>query len=89
MSLWIFAVLSVLAPLGASSASTQLITNDKPSDVVKAKSFKSYHEVLLIPPKGDPRHVVPRVASEIEPFGAFQERGRGMTARVTSSRDYP
>ena len=69
MSLRIFAVLSVVALLGGCSASTQLVTNDKASDVVKAKSYKSYHEVLLIPPKDDPRHVVPRVASEIEHLG--------------------
>ena len=69
MSLRIVTVLSALALLAACSASTQLVTNDKASDAVKAKSFKSYREVLLIPPKDDPRHVVPRVASEIEHLG--------------------
>lgn len=66
-------LLSVVAPaivlLAGCAASTQLITNDKPSEAVKAKSFKSYREVLLIPPKEDPRKVVPRVVSEIEAMG--------------------
>ena len=69
MSLRIVIVLPALALLAACSASTQLVTNDKASDAVKAKSFKSYREVLLIPPNDDPRHVVPRVSSEIEHLG--------------------
>lgn len=69
MSIRSLAALSVAALLAACSASTQLITNDKPSEIVKAKSFKVYREVILIPPKDDPRHIVPRVASDIEAMG--------------------
>jgi S1-C subfamily serine protease len=55
--------------LGGCAASTQLMTNPKASDAVKAKSFKSYKEVLLLPPKEDPRSMVPRVAAEIKSMG--------------------
>jgi serine protease Do len=63
------AMLALALLLGGCAASTQLITNEKPSDAVKAKSFKSYREVLLIPPKEDPRAMVPRVVREIEGLG--------------------
>jgi serine protease Do len=63
------AALAVVALLAGCAASTQLVTNDKASELVKAKSFKAYREVLLIPPKDDPRHIVPRVASDIEALG--------------------
>lgn len=69
MTLRIVTVLSVAVLVGGCAASTQLITNDKASDAVKAKSFKSYREVLLIPPKEDPRHLVARVVSDIEDMG--------------------
>jgi serine protease Do len=69
MSIRSVAALSVAALLAACSASTQLVTNDKASEVVKAKSFKAYREVILIPPKDDPRHIVPRVAGDIEAMG--------------------
>ncbi|MEO5844255.1 MAG: serine protease [Caldimonas sp.] len=69
MSLRSITALSLAASLAACSASTQLITNDKPSEAVKAKSFKVYREVILIPPKDDPRRIVPRVASDIEAMG--------------------
>lgn len=55
--------------LGACAASTQLVQNDKASDEIKARSYKSYKEILLIPPKEDPRNVVPRTVSELESMG--------------------
>ena len=60
---------AVVALLAGCAASTQLITNDKVSDAVKTKSFKTYKEVLFLPPKEDPRAVVPRVVAEIERMG--------------------
>lgn len=65
------AVLALLAAvvLSGCAASTRLIENDKASADVKARSFRSYKEVLLIPPKEDKRNVVPRIKSEIEGMG--------------------
>ncbi len=62
-------LLLTAALLGGCAASTQLVTNQRASDAVKAKSFKAYREVLLIPPKDDPRALVPRMVSEIESMG--------------------
>lgn len=64
-----FVVLAAAAVLAGCASRTELVTNPKPSDTVKAKSFKSYHEVLLLPPKDDPRGVVPRVADDIRKLG--------------------
>lgn len=55
--------------LGGCAASTQLVHNDKASAEVKARSFKSYKEVLLIPPPQDPRNIVPRAKAEFEAMG--------------------
>lgn len=66
LSLWL---LAAAVFLGGCASSTQLITNEKASDAVKAKSFKNYREVLLIPPKEDPRQLVPRIVREIEEMG--------------------
>lgn len=55
--------------LGGCTAATQLVQNDNVSVDVKAKSYKSYKEVLFIPPKTDPRNVVPRVVAELEGMG--------------------
>jgi len=63
------AVGTLAATLAACASSTRLITNDKASDAVKAKSFRSYREVLFVPPKEDPRQIVPRVAQDIEKLG--------------------
>lgn len=63
------AALLVAALLGGCASSTQTFTNTKASDAVKAKSFSSYKEVLFVPPKEDPRQVVPRVVKEIESLG--------------------
>lgn len=61
--------LAAVTWLGGCASSTVLITNTKASEAVQAKSFKSYREVLLVPPKDDPRGVVPRVVREIEAMG--------------------
>lgn len=55
--------------LAGCAASTQLVHNDKASTEVKSRSFKSYKEVLLIPPPKDDRNVVPRVKSGLEAMG--------------------
>jgi S1-C subfamily serine protease len=65
----IAAAIVAVATLAGCASSTRLVTNDKPSETVKAKGFKSYKEVLFIPPKEDPRQVVPRVVHEIEGMG--------------------
>eukprot|EP01036_Dinobryon_divergens_P047236 gene47236-63292_t len=62
-------LLAMAGLLGGCAASTQLITNDQASEAVKGKSFSTYKEVLLLPPKEDPRNVVPRVVSGIEGMG--------------------
>jgi S1-C subfamily serine protease len=63
-------LLLVLALLSTGcTSSTRLLTPDKVSDTLKAKSFKAYREVLLIPPKEDPRQLVPRITREIESLG--------------------
>jgi S1-C subfamily serine protease len=62
-------LVAALALLGGCAASTQLVTNPKASDKVMAKSFKTYREVLFLPPKADPRKLVPRVVGEIEQMG--------------------
>lgn len=62
-------LLAFVVLLSGCAASTQLIANDKASETVKAKSFKTYKEVFFIPPKDDKRLVVPRVVTEIERMG--------------------
>lgn len=69
MRLAIVLALCVAGGLSGCVSSTVLVNNDKASDVVKAKSFSAYHEVLLMPPKEDPRNVVPRVAHDLEAMG--------------------
>jgi serine protease Do len=59
---------TVLA-LSACVASTQLVKNDHVSADVSAKGLKSYKEILFIPPKNDPRNVVPRAVSELQSLG--------------------
>lgn len=55
--------------LGGCAASTQLVHNNKASAEVRARSYKSYKEVLLIPPAKDDRNVVPRVKAGLEAMG--------------------
>ena len=55
--------------LAGCAASTQLVHNDKASADVKARSFKSYKEVLLVGPVEDKRNVVPRAKAEFESMG--------------------
>jgi S1-C subfamily serine protease len=63
------ATLALALLLVGCASSTQLVTNEKASETVKAKSFKSYREVLLIPPKLDPREMVPKIVQGIEGMG--------------------
>ena len=65
----VLTVLCLTALLAGCMSSTRVLTNDKQSEAVKAKSFKAYHEVLFIPPKEDPRNVVPRVVQELTAMG--------------------
>lgn len=46
-----------------------LVNNPRVSDAVKARSFKSYREILLVPPRTDPRGLAPRLKTEIEALG--------------------
>ena len=55
--------------LAGCAASTQLIHNDKASAEVRARSFSSYKEVLLVAPAEDKRNVVPRAKAELEAMG--------------------
>jgi serine protease Do len=65
----IWPALCVLAALGGCAASTQTIVNDKASAEIKAKSYRDYKEILFIPPKEDPRTVVPRTVQALEAMG--------------------
>lgn len=70
LRIWpLLAALALAATLAGCVSQTRLVTNDKASEAVKAKSFKAYTEVLLIPPKEDPRQLVPRVADELRALG--------------------
>jgi S1-C subfamily serine protease len=61
----ILAMIFVL--LGGCTASTQIFRNDKAD--VKPKNYHDYKEVYFIPPKEDPRHIVPRVVDEFKGLG--------------------
>ena len=62
-------VASAILALSGCVASTELVKNNQISADVSAKGFKSYKEVLFIPPKDDPRNVVPRAVSELQSLG--------------------
>ncbi len=55
--------------LQGCAASTQVIQNPNPTDGAKSRNYKSYTEVMLIPPKEDPRNVVPRAVTELQSMG--------------------
>lgn len=55
--------------LQGCASSTQLITNTDASTELKAKSYKSFKEVLLVPPQDDKRQVVPKVVTGLEAMG--------------------
>ena len=59
----------LVALLAGCTSSTQLVVNERATPAVKARSFKSYNEVLLMPPREDPRQVVPRAVSELQALG--------------------
>ncbi|QPF72795.1 trypsin-like peptidase domain-containing protein [Roseateles sp. DAIF2] len=69
MSMRALHALLLVGALTGCASSSQLYTNDKQSETLKSKSFKAYREVLLIPPKEDPRKLIPRVTQEIEGMG--------------------
>jgi serine protease Do len=58
-----------LAGCAAPPNSTRLVQNTGMSEAVKARSFKSYTEVLFVPPPADPRNLVPRMVKEFEAMG--------------------
>jgi serine protease Do len=62
-------VAAAILALSGCVASTVLVKNNQVSADVSAKGFKSYTEVLFIPPKEDPRDVVPRAVSELQALG--------------------
>lgn len=53
----------------ATAPPPMLVQNTRLSDAVKARSFKSYREVMLVPPRSDPRSLGPRLKTEIEALG--------------------
>lgn len=57
------------AALAGCAARTVLVENPRVSAAVKARSFKSYKEVLFVPPPQDPRLVVPRMVKAFEDMG--------------------
>lgn len=70
MGVWrIASLIAVVVVLQACAASTRVVHNDKASAEVKAKSYKDFKEVWLIPPKDDPRAVVPRTVQALEGMG--------------------
>jgi S1-C subfamily serine protease len=50
-------------------SSVQLATNNRLSDAVKAKSFRTYKDVLFVPPADDRRNLAPRIAEGIGKLG--------------------
>jgi serine protease Do len=67
-----FTALLVTAAVLAGCATAPppvLVNNTRLSEAVKARSFKSYREVLLVPPRSDPRQLGPRLKSQIEAMG--------------------
>lgn len=59
------------APPAASTgpSSVQLATNNRLSEVAKAKSFRSYKEILFVPPAEDRRGLAPKVADGLGKLG--------------------
>ncbi|MBV8037587.1 S1C family serine protease [Roseateles sp.] len=55
--------------LQGCASSTQLITNQNASSELKTKSYKSYKEILFVPPKEDARQVAPRIVAGLESMG--------------------
>ena len=62
-------LLALALLLQGCAANTQLGFNDKLSAGVKARSFGSYKEVLLIAPKEDPRGLAARAREELQAMG--------------------
>jgi S1-C subfamily serine protease len=69
----LLAATASMLPLGGCVATkprpTALVNNTRLSDTLKARSFKSYKEVLLVPPLNDPRGLGGRLKTELEALG--------------------
>ena len=63
------ALVAIFLSLQGCVDSTQLVQNEKVLDDDKARGQRSSKEVLLIPPKEDPRNVVPHTLSQLEAMG--------------------
>ena len=63
------ALLAGCAAPATGPSSVLLATNNRLSDPIKAKSFRSYKEVLFVPPVDDRRTLAPRIAESIARFG--------------------
>lgn len=74
---WILGAATAAAGLaGCASPApkpTLLAFNPRLSEGLKARSFRSYREVLLVPPRTDPRGIGARLKTEVEALG-FQAR---------------
>jgi serine protease Do len=68
-SLAFICLTATMLALSGCMASTQLVKNDHVSADVSAKGLKNYKEIVFIPPKSDPRNVVPRAVSELQSLG--------------------
>jgi serine protease Do len=56
-------------PPATGPSSVQLATNNRLSDVAKAKSFRAYKEMLFVPPAEDRLGLAPRVAEGLGKLG--------------------
>jgi len=55
--------------LGGCAAPPQLVMNNQLSDATRAKSFRVYREVLLVPPRADGAGLAQRLKADIEAQG--------------------
>lgn len=63
------AIATICIFLTGCVASTVIVRNDKLSKETNSKDFSSYKEILFLPPKEDPRKVVPKVVTGLETIG--------------------
>ena len=78
-------------PAPTATASVQLATNNRLSEAVRAKSFKSYREILFVPPADDRRNVAPRIAegSARSDMRCDENRGGRSSRRKAAARHRP
>lgn len=62
-------VLAGCAVPAVGPSSVQLATNNRLSEAAKAKSFRTYKDVLFVPPAADARNLAPRIAEGIGKLG--------------------